>query len=196
MNKLLTFLPVSLLIASLLIGAQGFAQTSFVTQTIDDNFNSPSGIFSADIDRDGDLDVVAGSGVNGIVWWENEGGKPVTWTRHVVDANSGGCLNLSVADIIRDGQPDIIAIAYDRDQVIYYKNEGGDPITWSKQIISTTPGEPHEVYVCDFDLDGNQDVFTANMASSDITWWHNDGGDPAQWTYQLIDGNIYFKQYR
>ena len=165
------------------------AQTTFTAHSFEEGITSPSGLYSADIDMDGDIDVVAGSGENGVAWWENEGGDPVTWTRRMVDPNIGVCLTVFVADIVHDGQPDIIAASTDKNQIIYYKNNGGDPIVWSKYTISTDMDEPHEIYACDFDLDGNQDVFAACMGSNEISWWHNDGGDPATWTKQVISSD-------
>ena len=165
------------------------AQTTLTPQTIDNNFNSPAGIFAGDIDMDGDLDVVAGSSINGIKLWINEGGNPVQWTKQQIDNNTGICLSVSIADIVRDGLPDIVGISTDRNQLFYYKNEGGDPVTWTKQIISSIT-DPHEIYVCDFDNDGNQDVFVAGMSDTgEITWWHNDGGDPVEWTKQVISNH-------
>jgi len=192
MNKNSTFISIAFALIALILSGHSVAQTSFENQTIDGNFNSPAGIYSADIDMDGDIDVIAGSAVTGIILWINERGDPVNWSRQVVDLASGVCLTVLtvfIADIIRDGLPDIVAASTDKNQIIYYKNHGGDPISWSKHIISTDVGEPHEIFVCDFDLDGNQDVFAASMGSNEISWWHNDGGDPAQWTMQVISGN-------
>ncbi len=160
-------------------------QTSFRAGSIS-SFNAPAGIFSGDIDMDGDNDIVAGSGNNGISLWINQGGNPISWTKQTIDNNSGVCLSVSIADISKDGRPDIVAISTSRDQIIYYENEGGEPTIWSKNIISSFT-DPHEIYVCDFDRDGYQDVFAAGMSETgEISWWHNDGGNPVQWTKQAI----------
>jgi len=177
-------------IIGLMLPSNANGQTTFTANTISSNFGSPAGIYSDDIDMDGDNDVVAGSGVNGISLWINQGGDPITWAKQTIDSNSGVCLSVFIADIFRDNQPDIVAISTDRNQIIYYKNEGGDPTVWSKNIISSGIDQPHEIYVCDFDNDGNQDVFAAGMSDTgEVTWWHNDGGDPVQWTKQVISGN-------
>ncbi|MFC2118364.1 FG-GAP-like repeat-containing protein, partial [Bacteroidota bacterium] len=164
-------------------------QTTFTPHTVDDNFNSPAGIYSADIDMDGDNDIVAGSGAQGVVWWRNDGGNPIVWTRLLVDANITGCLSVFVADIFRDGRPDIVATSYAGHKMIYYKNEGGDPISWSKNTIAINFRQAHEVFVYDFDGDGNMDVFGAAAESNEISWWHNEGGDPITWTKQVVDNN-------
>ncbi len=69
----------------------------------------------ADLDVDGDLDVVAGSWVNhwldprrhAVVWYENDGRQ--NFTAHGVAAGPAGVANLQVADVTGDGAPDIVA---------------------------------------------------------------------------------------
>lgn len=57
-----------------------FASPSVITTNADLAFS----VFAADLDRDGDLDVLSASNAdNTIAWYENNGASPPAWTeRH------------------------------------------------------------------------------------------------------------------
>lgn len=186
MNKTIIKIKIILGIVFLFILNSLYGQTEFTPRSVDDNFSAPAGIFAADIDMDGDNDIVAGSGNQGLVWWRNDGGRPVVWTRLAVDVNISQCLGVYVADIYRDGRPDIAATSYDGNQIVYYINMGGDPISWTKKTIVTNFRLAHEVFVHDLNGDGNMDIFGAAAESNEIAWWRHGGDDPITWTKQVI----------
>ncbi len=76
---------------------------------------------AADIDGDGDLDIVASAMVAGgggpaeatlpaVVWIEQT--APLTWTRHAVRIGTPAYATLDVGDYDRDGRPDIVVGAF------------------------------------------------------------------------------------
>ncbi len=78
-------------------------------------------MYDADIDGDGDPDVVATAYVKGyVVWFENH--LPDDWEWHTIDDNLVGANDLCTADVDGDGKLDVIAtgrISYD---LIWYEN--------------------------------------------------------------------------
>lgn len=79
---------------------------------------------AGDLDRDGDIDVVAGSWVNfwddpqrhAIVWYENDGKQ--NFTAHGVATRPAGIVSLQLADVNGDGAPDIVAGALRMDLLL------------------------------------------------------------------------------
>ena len=54
----------------------------------------------ADIDRDGDLDVVSSSfHGDGIDWYENDGSAPPRWGRHSISTIADGAESVFAADL-------------------------------------------------------------------------------------------------
>jgi hypothetical protein len=94
----------------------------FITHTIDASFSQSHALQMADINGDGQPDLVTGKrfwahGPNGdiapnapavLVWfsWERKN-RSVLWTRHLIDNDSGVGTQFVVADINKDGLPDI-----------------------------------------------------------------------------------------
>ena len=189
MNKILYNLVFSLILF-FIIPNQTFAQYNFTKHIIDDHFDRAAGVFSCDIDGDGNIDVLGAAGNDGIAWWKNNGGKPIHWTKQVIDNNFNGAFSVYGFDVDGDEKNDILGSAWNDDEIAWWKNEGGDPINWTKQVIGANFTDAHEVRACDFDGDGDGDVFGASAGLNDITWWRNDGGNPVQWTKQTIDGNF------
>jgi PKD repeat protein len=167
------------------------AQANFFSRLIDSNTHGTASIHACDLDEDGDMDVLAAViEDNDIVWWSNNGGSEITWTKHVIDGNFSGARSVYAADIDGDGDLDVLGTAYDGNQVAWWSNNGGDPIIWTKYIITYVLYQPHEIYAVDIDGDDDIDVLTASSGSNKIDLWRNDGGDPIVWNEQLIGNNV------
>jgi hypothetical protein len=97
---------------------------TFTQHLIDDSFSQSHALAVADINGDGQPDIVTGKrkwahGTHGDVrpddppvlyWYEMQrnGRGQVTWVRHQIDDNSGVGLQVLVVDINHDGKPDIV----------------------------------------------------------------------------------------
>jgi len=164
------------------------ASVSFTEATVDSAFGGPAGVYVADVDGDGHKDILgAASDDADIAWWQNDGAYPVTWTRQTVADAFGGAIFVYAEDVDGDLDTDILGAAWNRDQIAWWSNDGGDPIVWTKQIIVSGYTQAHEVYACDLDKDGDIDVLGASAGLGDLTWWRNDGGSPIVWIEQTID---------
>lgn len=164
-------------------------QVNFVEHIVDDNIHGTASVFVCDVDNDEDLDILGASMEEFTIdWWRNDGGYPIQWTRFVISYNFVQAGSVFASDLDNDSLIDVIGAARIGDEVAWWDNDGGgNPATWTKYIISSGYDLAHEVYACDLDQDGDQDVFAAASDDNEITWWRNDGGSPVQWTEQIID---------
>lgn len=117
--------------------------------------------------------------------------QPVSFIPHLVDDNFNGPAGIFVADIDNDGLDDIISAGADGNMVAWWKNEGGYPIEWTKQVIDN--GFIGAIYVQagDVDGDGLTDVLGAGWYGNQLAWWKNDGGTPIEWTKYIIRSNYF-----
>ncbi len=155
---------------------------------IDGTFASASGLLARDLDGDGDADFVgsAGGATSDMVWWRNDGGEPLEWTKQVIDGNFSVAMHATAADVDGDGNVDVLGAAWSGNEIAWWRSDGGDPIEWTKQTIVSDYLAAHEVYACDLDGDGDTDVLGASAENHLISWWRNDGGSPITWTEQTI----------
>ncbi|MCA9040664.1 MAG: VCBS repeat-containing protein [Planctomycetaceae bacterium] len=82
---------------------------------------------AADLDADGDIDVVATTWRNPgrIAWFENTGDPAGTWKYHPLKENWRSANQVIIADMNGDGKPDIIACAERGSvEVRWWRNEG------------------------------------------------------------------------
>ena len=163
------------------------AQISFTKRTIDDNFIGAAGVYACDVNNDGNLDVLGAGVNNGFAVWLNSGAIPVNWSKQVIDETINGAIYVHAIDVDGDLDVDVLGAAWDDNEIAYWRNDGGEPIVWTKQIIDNSFLGAHEVFGCDLDNDGDGDVLGASANGNDIAWWRNDGGDPINWTKQNID---------
>jgi hypothetical protein len=169
----------------LLVGIQSLdgQELHFSKQDADTEFEGPGGIYMADLNDDGRNDIVAASiDANTIAWWESSQTKPYTWTRHTVDNEFVGAVYVYADDIDNDGLQDLLGAGYYGNEIAWWHNEGGSPLTWVRQTIASNYTHAHEVRAADVDLDGDLDVLAASASLHVISWFENDGNYPVSWT--------------
>jgi hypothetical protein len=160
-------------------------------QIIDGSLDGAHYVRTADLDEDEDLDLLVAVQLGGeISWYRNDGGSPITWSKHVVDASYAGAQQVRAVDVDADGDLDLVCCAYLADDVSWYRNDGGTPIAWAKQTIASPIGQPVSSFVADVDGDNDPDVLAAGYAGHAVSWWRNDGGDPVAWVSQTIGSHF------
>ncbi|MFC2150046.1 T9SS type A sorting domain-containing protein [Calditrichota bacterium] len=160
-------------------------------RTVDGSYDAAWGIDVADMDKDGDMDVVASSqDQDRVDWWENDG-SPANggWVQHQILSSYDVPETVHIADIDQDGHPDIVTCADNSNEVTILRNTAEPPPvpTFVKHTIEGDFDGAVIVIAIDLDQDGDIDALgTANAADS-ITWWENDGSENFT-AHNIIDG--------
>jgi FG-GAP-like repeat len=82
------------------------------------------------------------------------------FTAHTIDTGLSGGYQAVVADLNRDGKPDIIALASDLKELRWYENPG-----WEKHILVTGVNQPINAAAYDVDGDGIPEIALAHEFS-------------------------------
>ena len=165
----------------------GAANPSWTASDISYTALGPRGIFLADIDSDGDLDIVsASSGDNTIAWYENDGAANPSWTAADISTTADGARNVFVADIDSDGDLDIVSASHDDDTIAWYENDGSSDPSFTKNVISTSADGARGVHIADIDSDGDLDIVSASRIDNKIAWYENDGAANPSWSTTTI----------
>ena len=149
------------------------------TATVESGFGGARCVFAADIDGDGDDDLVGGASDDDLVlWWENDG----SWTPRLVDSTFNGVEHVQAADVDGDGDVDLVGAASAQKTVRWWQNDGTPANgAWPYVDIDPAVGGASHVSVADLDGDGDLDVAGTGPADDLITWWENTNGDGSAW---------------
>jgi uncharacterized protein (TIGR03437 family) len=145
---------------------------------------SPEWVHAADIDSDGDNDLVTNSFTEGLDFWDNNGAQPPVFTRRPIDAAFTASRSAMTADVDRDGDLDVLAISFNGKEVAWWENSGARPPVWTKHTIAEI-NAPWSLYPADIDGDGDIDVAVAAFVG-EIVWFESDGARPPAWTRQTV----------
>ena len=144
---------------------------------------------AADIDGDGDKDIIASYWGDGTVaWFENLDGQGNFGPANIIDTLISSD-SVAVADFDNDGDIDVVTLDLSNDQVMWYENIDGQGTFGSAQIISDTVSRPFKLYATDLDNDGNVDVICTAISSAEIIWFKNEGNGNFNYQ-QTISTNV------
>ena len=161
----------------------GAVPVEWTMQVIDESFGGARSLVPADLDGDGDIDLI-GTALedDDLNWWRNDGGEPIEWTPAIVADDLAGSHHADAWDMDLDGDLDIVALGYGYPWLKIFWNEGGDPLTWREEDVANAIVTPLVLGAGDLDGDGDMDVAATAEAWNRVIWWQNSGGPPADWT--------------
>lgn len=136
----------------------------------------PSAIFAADLDNDGDMDVLAASEFdNKVSWYKNTGGGTLA-NQRVITVEAERVQSIYAADLDGDGDVDVLSASKNDHKIAWYENLGGG-VFGNQQLIANVPTSYNGISVYASDLDGDEDidVLSAIFASNKIVWFENVG---------------------
>ncbi|MDP7016532.1 MAG: FG-GAP-like repeat-containing protein, partial [Pirellulaceae bacterium] len=162
---------------------------------IDDKSPCPAHGNPADMDGDGDLDVVMALGFyyrpgsndpaasqrqesNQIAWYENNG-KPASgvWKKHVIGAKFDDAFEAVAADLDGDGDVDVAATSWrNPGRIAWFENSGDPREPWTRHLLKNNWRSANQVIIADFNGDGRPDIAAcAEHGSYELRWWRNEG---------------------
>jgi len=143
-------------------------QNSITTHTISDSAHEARSVSAADIDGDGDMDVLAGH--NNIAWYENDGSE--SFTTHTISTSAAS----SVYAVDLDGDGDMDVVGSSAGSVGWYENDGSGNFATHTICNHYWHRGFRSVYALDVDRDGYMDVVAASSSPNNkIMWYENDG---------------------
>jgi len=148
---------------------------SFTKHLISDDFPSLGDLYAAetaDLDNDGDVDVVvSGRGGLASVWaFENDGLQ--NFSKHTITSSLSGASELAVGDIDRDGNIDVLCGGWTPGTIEWYENNGA--FAFTIHAISS-PSSDMSRKLVDLNGDANLDILgAARYTGNHFSWWEND----------------------
>ncbi|MEB2775101.1 VCBS repeat-containing protein [Algoriphagus sp. D3-2-R+10] len=148
--------------------SQDKPESDFKKTVISRDFLS-EGVAVADINKDGQLDIIAG-----YYWFEAP-----DWTRHEISPSqtfdprkeySNSFLNLGM-DVNLDGWDDVVIIDYPGTPAYWFENPKTESSNWQKHIIADSVGISNESPgFIDIDGDGRLDILCGDPEKKQIIW--------------------------
>lgn len=150
--------------------AQDFGPATSVNQG---GLGSPWCVEAADVDLDGDPDLVVAARLDGAVLWYPNDGLGSFGAGVVIDTAAPGAVDLHAADLDGDGDPDLVTAQFDGDVVTVHMNLGG---TFAPpQSLSGALDGARSVHAADLDGDGDTDIIAGSSNDDTVAWFENLG---------------------
>jgi len=149
-------------------------------------------ICPADIDGDGDNDIVCGSEPHyRIDWWVNSDTQPGLFiSQNTIDSLVHSPRSLSCIDLDVDGDVDLLGA--DFYSVLWWANNGSDS-AWTRHIVKLG-SHLAGVHAADIDGDGDLDVSAMDpyQSGGSFYWIENTDGIGTSWVSHTVADSFYF----
>jgi FG-GAP-like repeat/Secretion system C-terminal sorting domain len=156
---------------------------------LDLNIDYAASVYAADVDGDGDCDMLGGAaGYGGLRWWENLDGSGLILAEHIVVGNTRSAWSIHATDMDGDGDCDVLC-GEGLNGVAWWENLDGDGLEWSEHPVDQGFWYA-SIIAIDVDGDGLKDVVGATDYGDDIAWWKNVDGVGLEWAEHTVDSEF------
>ncbi len=153
------------------LAAREFENSSIITRA-----DRPRSVFAADLDGDGDIDVLSASSADDkIAWYQNTNGLGTFGPPRVITTEADGAFSVFAADLDGDGDVDVLSASIGDNKITWYENSDGLGM-FEPRLITDTAYAPQSVFAADLDRDGDIDVLSASFGLNMIAWYENSDG--------------------
>ncbi|MGV6851404.1 MAG: FG-GAP-like repeat-containing protein [bacterium] len=135
----------------------------------------PYSVSVADVDRDGDVDIL-GVGFGDLAWFENNGAQPPVFTKQNIDSDPNrGNAEIDAADIDGDGDIDFAIADFFNSDFSWYTNNGSNPPVFTRVTVdnSASASAADVIRIADINQDGLPDIVGASQTG--VSWYPNLG---------------------
>lgn len=142
-------------------------------QTITSQPTDVRKLTAADLDQDGDLDLVTGASFfdASVSWYKNDGTGNFG-PQLVISTQVEGVRLLSTADFDQDGDPDVLVSS--SAGLAWFRNDGTGSFG-PRRLITDEQSDIHSYFVTDLDGDQDLDIATALADNNQVAWYPNGG---------------------
>jgi len=153
-------------------GNGAFSDPNFITLL---HSRNPRFSQAADIDQDGDADIIVASWDNRIAWYENLDGLGNFSGIKIISSLAKLARYVHINDIDGNGTLDVLSASEGDSKIAWYPNNGqGD--FGDQNVITTSLEDPWSLFSVDIDADGDIDVLSASYENGILAWFENTDG--------------------
>ncbi|MCB2156312.1 VCBS repeat-containing protein [bacterium] len=155
-------------------------QTTFgpMQNVVGPSLGAPRSVIAADLDSDGDLDILFGTGnYDHIAWYENLDGGGTFGPQRTIAYETTRADSVLAADLDGDGDIDVLSASPADDRIAWYENIDGAGSFGPRRTITTSADYAESIFAADLDGDGDLDVLSALYAGDRIAWYENIDGN-------------------
>ena len=141
---------------------------------VEPNVKDPESVFAADMDSDGDLDVLfTSSSHNKIGWYENTDGRGAFGMPILLSTEGNSPGTVHAADIDGDGDTDVITVSRSDNALFWYENADAEEHFSQRHVITAEASGARSIFTVDMDSDGDLDIL---LDATNVAWIENTDG--------------------
>jgi hypothetical protein len=153
-------------------------QGSFGLQNlISTQIDGGDGVSAADLDGDGDLDVLSASSTDGkIAWYENINGAETFGPQQMINSLAPMAYFVVAVDFDGDDDFDVLYDAWDMNVIAWQENQDGQGTFGPVNTITTRADGASSVFAADLDGDNDMDALSTAAIGNKVFWHENTNG--------------------
>ena len=169
------------------LAARASAELFGAEQTISTSADAAKSVFAADLDGDGDIDLLSAS-INDdkVAWYENMDGAGTYGPEQVISTLAANAQSVFAVDVDGDGDTDVLSASAGDDTIAWYENTNGLGAFGPPRVVTTGADGAFSVFAADIDGDGDFDVLSASLFDDKVAWYENTDGAGAFGPQQVI----------